>query len=54
MGTYHFYQVFADGIFGFWSIYSNNNNTWKKEYITPMINNGIWVRRSIWNYVRGS
>lgn len=29
LGTYHFYQVFADGIFGFWSIYSNNNNTWK-------------------------
>lgn len=40
MGTYHFYQVFADGIFGFWSIYSNNNNPWKKEYITPTINNG--------------
>lgn len=27
--TNHFDQIFTDGVFGFWSIESNNNDTWK-------------------------
>lgn len=40
-GTYHVYQVFADGIFSFWSIYSNNNNTWKNTANRLAIASGL-------------